>query len=59
MSSLCNKIDCTDQIKKKQQTLKVKQHLPTTIKETAELLKDTQKRYGSCGTIHYAADCYD
>ena len=44
MSSLRRKVDCTDQIKKKQQTLKVKQDLPKTIKETTELLKVAQKQ---------------
>ena len=44
MSSLRNKVDCTDQTKKKQQTLKVKQDLPKTIKETSELLKVAQKQ---------------
>ena len=44
MSSLCNNIDCSNQIKKKQQSLKVKQHLPTTRIESTELLKDAQKQ---------------
>ena len=44
MSSLQNKIDCTDQIEKKQHTLKVKQDLPKTIQETTELLKVAQKQ---------------
>ena len=39
MSSLRNKIDCTDQIKKKQQSLKVQHPLPPTVKETMEILK--------------------
>ena len=42
MSSLQNKIDCIDQIKKKQQSLKVQQPLPPTVKETTELLKVAQ-----------------
>ena len=44
MSSLQNKIDCTDQIEKKQQLLKVLQPLPLTVKETTELLKVAQKQ---------------
>ena len=43
MSSLQNKIDCTDQIKKKQQSLKVQQPLPRTVKETTENLKVAPK----------------
>ena len=42
MSSLRNKVDCTVQLKKKQQTLLVQQDLPKTIKETTELLKVAQ-----------------
>ena len=42
MSSLQNKVDCTDQIEKKQQTLKVQQTLPPTVKETTETLKAAQ-----------------
>ena len=44
MSSLRNKIECTDQIEKKQQSLKVKQPLPLTVKETIELFKVAQKQ---------------
>ena len=44
MSSLRNKIKCTNQIEKKQQSLKVKQPLPPTVKETTELLKVAQKQ---------------
>ena len=43
MSSLRNKVNYTDQIEKKQLTLKVQQHLQTTIKDTTELLKTAQK----------------
>ena len=43
MSSLRNKVDCTYQNEKKQHTLKVKQDLPTTVKETTKLLKVAQK----------------
>ena len=39
MSSLRNKVDCTDQIEKKQHIFTVKQDLPTTVKEITELLK--------------------
>ena len=49
MSSLRNKIDCTDQIEKKQQSLKVQQPLPPTVKESTEILKVAQNRYGNCG----------
>ena len=49
MYSLRTKVDSTDQIEKKQQTLKVKQDLPTTIKETTELLKVAQKQVQKCG----------
>ena len=42
ISSLQNKIDCTDQIEKKQQSLKVQQTLPPMAKETTELLKVAQ-----------------
>ena len=44
LSSLCNKIDCKDQIETKQRTLKVKQPLPTTIKETMDILTTAQKK---------------
>ena len=44
ISSLCNKVDCIDQIEKKEHTLKVNQDLPTTVKETGELLKAAQKQ---------------
>ena len=44
MSSLRNKIDCTDQIEKKQQLFKVQQPLPPTVKETTEILKVAQKQ---------------
>ena len=44
MSSLRNKVDCTDQIEKKQYIIKIKQDLPTTVKETTELLKAAQKQ---------------
>ena len=44
MSSLRNKIECTDQIEKKQQSLKVQQPLPLTVKETTEILKVAQKQ---------------
>ena len=44
MSSLRNNIDYSNQIEKKQQSLKVEQYLPTTRKETTELLKDAQKQ---------------
>ena len=42
--SLRNKIKCTYQIEKKQQSLKVKQLLPLTVKEKKELLKVAQKK---------------
>ena len=44
MSSLRNKVDCTDQIEKKQRTLKVKQDIPAIIKDTTQLLKMAQKQ---------------
>lgn len=44
MSSLRNNIDCTNQIEKKEQSLKLKQYLLTKIKETSELLKAAQKQ---------------
>ena len=44
MSSLQNKIDCNDQIEKKQQTLKIQQPLPSTLKETTEILKVAKKQ---------------
>ena len=44
MSSLRNKIDCKVQIKKKQQSLKVQLPLPSTVKETTEILKVAQKQ---------------
>ena len=44
LSSLRNKTDCTDQIEEKQQSLKVQQTLPPTVKETSELLKVAQKQ---------------
>ena len=44
MSSLRNKVDCTDQIEKKQHTLKVKQDIPTVITEITELLNAAQKQ---------------
>ena len=43
LSSFRNRINCTDQIEKKQQSLKVPQPLPPTVKETTELLKVAQK----------------
>ena len=46
MSSLRNKVDYTDQIVEKQHKLKVKQDLPTIVKETTELLKAAQKQAG-------------
>ena len=44
ISSFRNKIDCTNQIEKKQQSLKVQQPLPPTVKGTTELLKVAQKQ---------------
>ena len=41
---LCNKINCTDQIEKKQRSLKVQLPLPPTVKETTEILKVAQKQ---------------
>ena len=46
MSSLWNKIECTDQIEKEQQSLIVKQPLPLMVKETTEQLKVAQKQVG-------------
>ena len=43
MASLRNNIDYAAQIGKEQQAITVKQYLPTTRKETTELLKDAQK----------------
>ena len=42
LSSLC-KVDCKVQIKAKQKSLNVKQHLPDLIKNTIELLKSAHK----------------
>ena len=44
MSSIQSKVDCTNQIEKKQHTLKVKQDLPRKVKETTELLNAAQKQ---------------
>ena len=44
MSSLRNKIDCTDQIEKKQRSLRVQQLLPPTVKEATDILKVAQKQ---------------
>ena len=44
MSSLRNKVDCSTQLEKKQQTLLVQQELPKTIKATTELLNVAQKQ---------------
>ena len=44
MSSLRDNTECTSQFEKKQQSLKVKQPLPPTVKETTELLKVAQKQ---------------
>ena len=43
MSIFQNKVDCTDQIEKKQHTLKVKQYITKTIKDTKELIKMAKK----------------
>ena len=43
LSSLKNKIDCEVQINAKQKSLKVKQHLPESIKDTTKLPKSAQK----------------
>ena len=44
ISSLQSKVNCTNQIEKKQHTLRVKQDLPTTLKETTERLNAAQKQ---------------
>ena len=44
LSSLRNRINCDDQIEKKQQSLKVPQPVPPTVKESSALLKDLQKQ---------------
>ena len=44
MSNLQNKIDCTNQIEKKQQSLKVQQLLTPTVKKSTEILKVAQKK---------------
>ena len=44
MSNLQSTVDCTNQIEKKQHTLKVKQDLQKTVKETTELLNAAQKQ---------------
>ena len=49
MSSLRNKIDYTDQIEKKQQTLKVQQPLPSIVKETTEIFMEAQKQVQKLG----------
>ena len=43
ISSLRNKINCTNQTEKKQQSLKVQQPLSPTVNETTEILKVAQK----------------
>ena len=44
MSSLQNRNNCADQIEQKQQSLKARQPVPPTVKETSDLLKGLQKQ---------------
>ena len=48
MSSLRNKVNCTDQIEEKQHTLKVKQDLPTTVKKQQNSSRRLKNKYKQC-----------